>query len=252
MKILPNSLWVKKVKIKISNLTKKYKDLIAVNDVSFEINDKQIFAILGINGAGKTTTVKMMCGLTPPDSGDIFYDNLSAKNDIDKIKSLINVSPQETAVAENLTVNENLLFIAGIYGFDKQKSHQKADEIIKRLSLDNVKNKKAKLLSGGMQRRLSLAMALISEPQILFLDEPTLGLDVLARAELWKFINALKAKMTVILTTHYMEEAENLADTVAIMKDGKIIAIDSPKKLLSQTDSNSLEQAFIKIVKGNK
>ncbi len=238
------------MKIKVENLTKKYKDLVAVNDISFTVNSNEIFALLGVNGAGKTTTIKIMTGLTSPDSGEIFYGNLSLKTNSDQIKKFINISPQETAIAENLTVNENLLFIAGIYGFEKQKSLAKANEIIAKFNLEKVENKKAKLLSGGMKRRLSIAMALVSEPKILFLDEPTLGLDVIARAELWKLISSLKKQMTVVLTTHYMEEAESLSDTVAIMKEGKIIEIDNPKTILEKTKSISLEQAFIKIVQG--
>ncbi len=240
------------MKINIQNLTKKYNDVMAVNDISFTVNSNEIFALLGVNGAGKTTTIKMMTSLIKPDSGQIFYGELDLKKDSEKIKSFINISPQETAIADNLTVKENLIFIAGIYGFKKEIASQKAQRIIEQFSLCEVQNKKAKLLSGGMKRRLSIAMALVSEPQILFLDEPTLGLDVLARTELWKFISSLKEKMTIILTTHYMEEAESLADTVAIMKQGKIIRLDSPKNIIESTQTANLEQAFIKIVQGGE
>ncbi len=245
-----NLLWEKRMKIKISNLTKRYEDVRAVDGVSFQIEDNQIFALLGVNGAGKTTTIKMMTGLLSPDSGEIFYGDISLQSDLAKIKGFINVSPQETAVAENLTVRENLAFIAGIYGFDKQKAVQKTEEILAKFQLDKVKNKRAKTLSGGTQRRLSIAMALVSEPKVLFLDEPTLGLDVLARAELWKLIRALKSQMTILLTTHYMEEAEQLADVVAIMKEGKILRLDTPENLMRTAGENTLERAFIKIVQG--
>ncbi len=238
------------MQIKICNLTKKYKDLIAVSDVSFTVKSNEIFALLGVNGAGKTTTIKMMTTLIPADNGEIYFDELSVNDSASQIKAFINVSPQETAVAENLTVKENLIFIASIYGFTKNQAKQKALELISTFNLKEVENKKARLLSGGMKRRLSIALALISNPKVLFLDEPTLGLDVLSRAELWKLISSLKGKMTIVLTTHYMEEAEFLADRVAIMNGGKIIELDTPKNLIEKTKTTSLEQAFIKIVQG--
>ncbi len=239
------------MQIKINNLTKKYKDVVAVDDISFSVNSGEIFALLGVNGAGKTTTIKMMTALTKCNSGEIFYDSYELKKDGDKIKKLINVSPQETAIADNLTVKENLSFIACIYGFSKQQAKDKTQRIIEQFKLGDVENKRAKLLSGGMKRRLSIAMALVSQPKVLFLDEPTLGLDVLSRAELWQLILSLKGKMTVILTTHYIEEAESLADNVAIMKDGKIIELDTPKNIVAKTSCKNLEQAFIKIVQEN-
>ncbi len=235
------------MQIKINNLTKKYKDVIAVNDVSFTVNCNEIFSLLGVNGAGKTTTIKIMTGLTSCDNGQVLYNDLNINENADKIKNFINISPQETAIADNLTVKENLLFIARIYRLDKEKAKEKTKDILEKFNLSEVENKKAKLLSGGMKRRLSIAMSLVSEPQVLFLDEPTLGLDVIARSELWKLILSLKDSTTVILTTHYMEEAENLSDRVAIMKDGKIIEIDCPKNIISKTQSANLEQAFIKI-----
>ncbi len=238
------------MQITINNLTKKYKDVLAVNDISFTVNSNEIFALLGVNGAGKTTTIKMMTGLIPCDNGQIFYGEKELSKNLCEIKKFINVSPQETAIADNLTVKENLLFIAGIYGFNKDIATEKASQVIAQFNLEEVKNKRAKLLSGGIKRRLSIAMALVSDPQILFLDEPTLGLDVLARAELWKLISSLKEKMTIILTTHYMEEAQSLSDTVAIMNKGKIILVDSPKNIMEKSKTNSLEQAFIKIVQG--
>ncbi len=238
------------MQIKICNLTKKYSDILAVNDISFTVNSNEIFAILGINGAGKTTTIKMMTGLTFFDNGDIFYGDLSMTKNAEEIKKFINISPQETAIADNLTVKENLTFIASVYGNDKKSASAKSDEIIAQFNLLEMENKRAKLLSGGMKRRLSIAMALVSQPQILFLDEPTLGLDVIARAELWKLISSLKEKMTIILTTHYMEEAENLADRVAVMDKGEIILLDTPKNIIQKTQTQSLEQAFIKTVQG--
>ncbi len=208
--------------------------------------------MLGVNGAGKTTTIKILTGLISKTSGDIIFNNIPIEDLTGEIKSKINVSPQETAIAENLTVYENIIFIAEIFGLSKEKAKTNADEIISKLNLTEVKNKKAKLLSGGMKRRLSIAMSIVTSPEILFLDEPTLGLDVLARADLWSLITSLKDKMSIILTTHYMEEAEQLADRVAIINNGKIIEIDTPKNIINKTQTTSLEQAFIKIIKEAK
>lgn len=240
------------MEIKINNLTKQYKDIVAVDDISFEIFSNELFALLGVNGAGKTTTIKILTGLIPKTSGKISFDSLDLDKDIEKIKQISNVSMQETAIAENLTVKENIEFIAKIYGLPKQEVKVKTNELLENFDLLSVKNKQARLLSGGMQRRLSIAMSLVSNPQILYLDEPTLGLDVLARQQLWEFILKLKNKITIVLTTHYIEEAENLADRVAVMYNGKIIDLDTPKNLVKKTNSNNLEQAFVKIVKEKK
>ncbi len=240
------------MKIKLLNLSKAYKNVKAVNDVCLEIQKNKIFALLGINGAGKTTIIKMMSGLIKKDSGKIFYGDLNIDDNINEIKKIINISPQETAIAENLTVFENLLFIAEIYGLKKDIAKQKAEELIVSFDLSSIKNKKAKHLSGGTKRRLSIAMSLVTEPKVLFLDEPTLGLDVISRSNLWKLIENLKSKMTIILTTHYIEEAESLADMVAVINNGKIISQGSPSQLIKQHKSKSLEEAFIKIVQGEK
>ena len=238
--------------IKIKSLTKKYKDFVAVNNVSFDIKTNETFSLLGINGAGKTTLIKMLTGLTKKTNGEVFYDEYNIDKNLNEIKQIINISPQENAVAENLTVKENIMFIAEIYGFSKEKIIKNTQNIINLLNLQEFENKKAKNLSGGTQRRLSLAMSLVTEPKILFLDEPTLGLDVLAREQLWDLIEKLKSKMTIILTTHYMEEAEKLSDRIGIIHNGEIIKIDTPSSLMKSTKTKSLEQAFVKIVKGEK
>ena len=236
--------------IKIVGLTKEYKDVVAVDNLNLEVKNGELLSLLGVNGAGKTTTIKMLSCLTAPTSGDAFLlDKSIISNSLD-VKSLIAVSPQETAVAPNLTAKENLELICGAHGFTKQKKAEKINEITNLLALTSILNKKASKLSGGWQRRLSIAMALISEPKILFLDEPTLGLDVLARSELWDLIKALKGKVTIILTTHYMEEAEELSDRIAIMKDGKLLTIDTPNAIKQETNTESIEKAFIAIVKG--
>ena len=196
--------------IETRQLTKKFKEKVAVDGINLQIKKGELFALLGTNGAGKTTTIKMLSGLILPTSGDIEIENMDMKKDIFKIKEILNVSPQETAIAPNLTVKENLEFMAGVYQISNKE--KKIDELIKQFKLEEILNKRTKTLSGGWQRRLSIAISLINNPKILFLDEPTLGLDVIARKELWKVINELKGKITIILTTHYMEEAESLSD----------------------------------------
>lgn len=236
--------------IRIEGLTKKYKDVTAVDGLSFSVAKGEIFSLLGVNGAGKTTTVKMLSCLTQPTSGDAFLDGKSIVKDCAAVKSIIAVSPQETAVAPALSVKENLALMCGVHGFSKDKQKNKITELTDLLSLGTVLNKKAGKLSGGWQRRLSIAMALISEPEILFLDEPTLGLDVLARSDLWDLIRSLKGKVTIVLTTHYMQEAEALSDRIAIMKDGKLLICDTADKIKQVAEALSFEEAFIKIVKG--
>ena len=236
--------------IKIVNLTKKYKDTVAVDNLSLTVNEGELFSLLGVNGAGKTTTIKMLSCLTKPTDGDAFLLGKSIVTDTNDIKALIAVSPQETAVAPGLSVLENLELICGVHGFSKSVRDEKIKELTELLGLDSVINKKAGKLSGGWQRRLSIAMALISEPKILFLDEPTLGLDVIARSELWDIISSLKGKVTIILTTHYMEEAEELSDRIAIMKDGKLLVCDTADKIKELTGADTFEKAFISVVKG--
>lgn len=231
--------------IVVSNLTKKYDKVIAVDNLSLTINQGELFSLLGINGAGKTTTLKMLSCLVKPTSGDAMLLGNSINQKAESIKKIINISPQETAVAGNLSVAENLELIAGLYGQNRKMSKQSAMEMAKRFNIESVLTKKAKKLSGGMQRRLSIAMALISNPKILFLDEPTLGLDVIARRELWQSIKALKGKITIILTTHYLEEIEALSDRVGVMAQGKMKAIGTVKELTAQTSTNNLEDAFV-------
>ncbi|HJJ71811.1 MAG TPA: ABC transporter ATP-binding protein [Methanocorpusculum sp.] len=236
--------------IRIEGLTKKYKDVTAVDNLYLTIQKGELFSLLGVNGAGKTTTIKMLSCLTSPTSGDAFLNGKSICRESLEVKKLIAVSPQETAVAPGLSVLENLELICGIYGFSKEKRNARIKELTELLGLDSVLNKKAGKLSGGWQRRLSIAMALISEPQILFLDEPTLGLDVIARTELWNIIRSLKGKATLILTTHYMEEAEALSDRIAIMKGGKLLICDTADKIKEAAKADNFEQAFVNIVLG--
>ena len=236
--------------IQTKSLTKKYKDLVAVDQLDLSVREGELFSLLGVNGAGKTTTIKMLSCLTKPDGGDAFLLGKSILTDPAAVKSIIAVSPQETAVASGLSVYENLELMCGIYGFSKEKRQDKIGELAALLGLDEVLSKRAGKLSGGYMRRLSIAMALISQPKILFLDEPTLGLDVLARSDLWELIGSLKGKMTIVLTTHYMEEAEALSDRVAIMKDGRLLACDSPENIKKMAQTDRFEEAFVRIVKG--
>ena len=236
--------------IETKNLTKKYKDVIAVDNLCLSVEKGELFALLGINGAGKTTTIKMLSCLTNATSGEAFIEGYSIAKEKEKIKEIIAVSPQETAVSPILSVKENLELICGIYEFSKEKTISKIEELSSLLSLNDVLSKKAGKLSGGYKRRLSIAMALISEPSVLFLDEPTLGLDVIARSELWDIIKALKGKTTIILTTHYMEEAYALSDRIAIMKNGKLLICDTAKEIMKKADTENFEEAFIRIVRG--
>ena len=235
--------------IETIDLTKKYKDLTAVDELNLTVRQGELLSLLGVNGAGKTTTIKMLTGLTRPTSGDAYLLGKSILTDSAAVKAMIAVSPQETAVAPNLTVKENLELMAGVHGSNKDEAKDKVTELSGRFGLGEVENKRAGKLSGGWQRRLSIAMALISDPQILFLDEPTLGLDVLARSELWELIRALKGKMTVILTTHYMEEAEALSDRVAIMKSGRLLLTGTPAEIKAQAGTDKFDKAFVRIVK---
>lgn len=233
--------------IVVTGLSRQYPDKTAVDNISFSVDKGSIFSLLGVNGAGKTTTIKMLCGLTRPTGGEAYVLSHNIHTELDEVKKLVNISPQDTSVASRLTVRENLEFIAGIYGAGRKKQREKADEMIQYFHLQEVADRRAKVLSGGWQRKLSIAMALITEPQIIFLDEPTLGLDVLARRELWEVIRRMKEKITIILTTHYMEEAESLSDKVAVMVDGQIKAMGSVKELKEQTGADNLEEAFVRI-----
>lgn len=237
------------IAIEIQNLTKKYKDVVAVDDLSLNIRQGELFALLGVNGAGKTTTIKMLSCLVKPTSGDALVCGKSIVSSAGEVKPLIGVSPQETAVAPNLSTRENLELMCGVHGFSKEKTAEKIAELCEQFNLGEVMSKRAGKLSGGWQRHLSIAMAMISEPEILFLDEPTLGLDVIARSELWDAIRALKAHTTIILTTHYMEEAEALSDRVGIMRGGKLLTVGTAGEIKSSVGTDSFEEAFIKIVK---
>ncbi len=236
------------IAIEAKALTKKYKGITAVDGLNLTIEQGELFALLGVNGAGKSTTIKLLTCLAKPTSGDALLLGDSIIDAPQSVKQKINVSPQETAVAPNLSVRENLELIYGIYGHSREHAKEKTAEMIKSFNMEEIAEQRAKTLSGGWQRRLSIAMALISEPQILFLDEPTLGLDVIARRELWNIIKELNGKITIILTTHYMEEAQSLADRIGIMSKGRLKALGTANELMSDAKTENFEDAFLYFV----
>lgn len=235
--------------IQTEHLSKRYKNILAVDALDLAVEQGELFALLGVNGAGKTTAIKMLSCLTRPSAGEAWLDGKSILSQAAEVKQRIGVSPQETAVAPNLTAEENLLLMCGVHGFSREKSRQKAAELAEQLGLAPILHRRAGKLSGGWQRRLSIAMALVSQPEILFLDEPTLGLDVLARSDLWDTVHSLKGRITIVLTTHDLEEAEALSDRVGVMKDGRLLALGTPEELKHQTGSDRFEEAFVKLIK---
>ncbi len=233
--------------IETKNLCKRYGSKTVVDHLNLSIEEGTLFALLGVNGAGKSTTIKLLSCLVRPSEGTANVRGLDVQTQREKVKQQINVSPQETAIAPNLSVRENLALIAGIYGSRKEEAQQRAEEMIREFSLELIAKDKARTLSGGWQRRLSIAMALITFPRVLFLDEPTLGLDVLARRELWQLIRQLKGKVTIILTTHYLEEAAALADQIGVMAGGRLKAVGTAEQLIAQTNTQNFEDAFISL-----
>lgn len=234
--------------IRTVDLTKRYKNVIAVDKLNLSVDQGEIFALLGVNGAGKTTTVKMLTTLTRPSEGDAFIMGKSVTKEPYEVKKYIDVSMQETAIAKNLSVSENLSFYADICSIKKDEARARISEIVENFDFSSVLNKRAKTLSGGWQRKLSIATALISRPAVLFLDEPTLGLDVLARRELWQMIEKLRGKTTIVLTTHYMEEAQALSDRIGIMKGGRLIAVDTANGFIKKTGADNFEDAFVSVI----
>ncbi len=237
--------------IEICGLSKEYRNrkkrIRAVDDLYLSVAEGEFFSLLGVNGVGKTTAIKMLSCLTPPTAGDAWLMGHSVVREPTAVRQVIGVSPQSTAVALNLTVRENLALMAGIAGISRGELGTAVKETITRLGLGSVADDRARTLSGGWQRRLSIAMALITRPRVLFLDEPTLGLDVLARRELWSVISALRGRVTVVLTTHYLEEAEALSDRIGIMAHGRLCALGTPAELCALAGVDRFEDAFVAI-----
>ncbi len=234
--------------ISITHLSKSYGNIVAVNDISFSVKKGEVFALLGLNGAGKSTTIGILCSLVKKTCGKVYIDGYDLDFDGDKIKEIVNLSPQETAIAGNLTVRQNLSLIASLYGLSN--ADERVEKMITDFSLENKADCRAKTLSGGQKRRLSIAMACITEPKVLILDEPTLGLDIVARKELWRIISSYKGKTTVILTTHYLEEAQELADRIAILNNGYLSVVGTEKQIIKYANTADFESAFIRLAGG--
>jgi ABC-2 type transport system ATP-binding protein len=217
--------------IQTFSLSRRFGDLIAVDGIDLSINEGELFSLLGPNGAGKTTAIKMLCCLLRPSSGTATVMGRDIQEDPMAVKQIIDVSPQETAIAEHLNAWENLRLIGGIRGLAKEEVKKRSEELLEMVGLAKRAKEQVRKFSGGMKRRLSIAMALVSDPQVLFLDEPTLGLDPQSRRGMWEHIAELKGKKTILLTTHYLEEADALADRIAIIDEGKIAALGTPQEL---------------------
>lgn len=235
--------------IRTVGLTKRYKEVTALAGLDLAVGQGELFTLLGVNGAGKTTAVRLLCCLLRPDGGDAFVQGVSIRADPARVKGMIGFSPQQTAAAPNLTVRENLELMAGLQGLPGPERRARAGRLLEEFELAPLQKRRAGRLSGGWQRRLSLAMALVGRPQVLFLDEPSLGLDVLARGRLWDAVRRLKGKTAILMTTHYLEEAEALSDRVGVMQAGRLLAVGTPAQLKSRTGRQTLEQAFVALVR---
>lgn len=234
--------------ITIGHLSKKYQDVTAINDLSLQVEKGELFGLLGPNGAGKTTTVNVLCGLVEPTSGSATICGYDVQKETAKVKELIGVCPQETAIYSYLTGAENVELFGSLYAMDKAVLETRRDMLLKTMGLSEDAKRRAGKYSGGMKRRLSLILALINDPQIAFLDEPTVAMDPQSRHAVWDFLKELKnEEKTIILTTHYMEEAEELCDRVGIIDHGKLIALGTPKELISKNQVKNLEEVFIKL-----
>jgi len=239
---------LKEAAIVIENLTKKFEDVTAVDGLSLVVDKGELFGLLGPNGAGKTTTINILCGLLEPTTGSVKVGGHDAQKEPNMIKELIGVSPQETAVYPQLTGRENIELFANLHTMPKEKLKRNVDELLQRLSLRDHAKRKAGKYSGGMMRRINIAMALVHDPEIAFLDEPTVGMDPQSRRAVWDFIRELrKQNKTVLLTTHYMEEAEELCDRIGIIDNGKLISLGTPQGLNEQFKVKNLEEVFLQL-----
>ncbi|MEK6645420.1 MAG: ATP-binding cassette domain-containing protein [Candidatus Firestonebacteria bacterium] len=235
--------------IEIHNLTKKYKDIIAVDNISFDVKKGEIFGFLGPNGAGKTTTIKMLCTLLKPTSGTAFVNGYNIQKHPSDVRKSIGIIFQDPSLDERLTAQENLEFHGIIYKMKKDLRRKRIDEVLEMVNLTTRRKCLVRTFSGGMKRRLEIARGLMHRPPVLFLDEPTLGLDPQTRNHIWEFIKDIQRKdrITVILTTHYMDEAEN-CDKIAIINYGKIIALDTPDSLKKQTGKSTINDVFLELI----
>lgn len=238
----------KKAAITIENLKKSFGDVHAVNGLNLEIKEGELFGLLGPNGAGKTTVINIMVGLLEPSGGSVNVGGFDVTKHPKKVHEKIGMCPQEMAVFPYLTGRENVEFYGGLHAMPKQKLKMSADELLAKVNLSEDADRKVREYSGGMKRRISLISALVFDPTIAFLDEPTVGLDPTSRRAVWDFIKGLKTKnKTIILTTHYMEEAEYLCDRIGIIDKGKLIALGTPTDLMKKNNVKNLEEVFLKL-----
>ncbi len=239
---------LKKAAIVIDNLTKKFEDLTAVDGLSLTVEKSELFGLLGPNGAGKTTTINVLSGLLKPTSGSVSVGGYDVTKEPGEVKKIIGVCPQDTAVFSYLTGRENVELFGNLHSMPKEKLKKKTDELIEKMGLRNDSKRRVGKYSGGMRRRINLVMALVHDPKIAFLDEPTVGMDPQSRRSVWNFIKELKKQnKTVILTTHYMEEAEELCDRVGVIDYGKLIALGAPEQLKAKFKAKNLEEVFIQL-----
>ena len=237
-----------RAEIVIDNLSKKFEDVTAVDQLSLTVPKGELFGLLGPNGAGKTTTINVLCGLLKPTSGSVFVSGFNVEKEVQKVKQLIGVCPQDTAVFPYLTGRENIEFFGNLHTMSKEDLNRNVTTLLKNMGLTEDADRRVGKYSGGMRRRVNLVMALVHDPAIAFLDEPTAAMDPQSRRAVWEFINGLKAEeKTIILTTHYMEEAEELCDRVGIIDYGNLIALGAPNQLMNQYDAENLEEVFIQL-----
>jgi ABC-2 type transport system ATP-binding protein len=242
----------KEIIIKVENLTKKFGDFIAVNAISFEVKKGEIFGFLGANGAGKTTAMKMLIGISKPTSGNAAVAGFDVYKDPDSIKKNIGYMSQKFALYDDLTVKENITFFGGIYGLSRYEIKEKTAKLLEELNLQDVSKKLVGSLPLGWKQKISFSVALLHQPKIIFLDEPTGGVDPITRRQFWEMIyKTANEGTTIFVTTHYMDEAE-YCDRVSIMVDGKIEALDTPKKLKEKYNSSNMNDVFLKLARGNE
>ena len=243
---------MKESAILMENLVKKYEDATALDGISLQIEKGELFGLLGPNGAGKTTIINILCGLVKPTSGSATVCGYDVQEQTNKVKDLIGVCLQETAVYPYLTGAENIDLFGNLYTMNKDTLKARRDMLLQKMGLEEEAKRKVSKYSGGMKRRLSLILALIQDPNVAFLDEPTVAMDPQSRHAVWDFVKELKKQdKTIILTTHYMEEAEELCDRVGIIDHGKLIALGTPKDLVSEAGVKNLEEVFIKLTGRN-
>jgi ABC-2 type transport system ATP-binding protein len=239
---------MKASEIVIGNLTKKFEDVTAVDGLSLEIEKRELFGLLGPNGAGKTTVINVVCGLLCPTSGSVRVGGYDVLKETSKVKELIGVCPQDTAAYPFLSGRENVELFGNLHTMSKMKLKKNTEELLEKMGLSEDAGRRLGKYSGGMKRRINLIMALVHDPEIVFLDEPTVAMDPQSRHAVWDFIRELKKRdKTIVLTTHYMEEAEELCDRIGIIDHGKLIALDSPRQLKDMFKAKDLEEVFIEL-----